>query len=171
MTIRTLAETDVEAFRGFRLAALRESPLSFGASAESEAALSADEWVRRLSPERGVVYGSFDSSDALVATLGVYVLEGDDERAGPWLWTMYVSPTVRRRGIARQLMRRVIDDLLARGERRPLRLHVTNASASARTLYESFGFEVTREEMDLPWHSGHVVNRAEMRLPPHRTSH
>jgi ribosomal protein S18 acetylase RimI-like enzyme len=162
--IRTLAEADVETFRRFRLAALRESPLSFGASAEGEAALPADEWTRRLSSERGAVYGGFDAAGTLVGTLGVYVLEGDDDRSGPWLWSMYVLPTARRLGIARQLMRHVVDDLLARGERRPLRLHVTNASAFARALYESFGFEVTRQECDVPWHSGQTVDRAEMRL-------
>ena len=165
MTIRSLTAADAEIFRHFRLQALGESPLAFGVTEDREAALSAEEWVKRLSPDRGVVHGSFDSSGTLVGTLGVYVLENEGESSGPWLWTMYVIPAARRQGIARRLMRRMLEELRTRGETRTLRLHVTDTSVAATALYESVGFEVTKQEFDVPWHKGQTVNRAEMGLP------
>jgi ribosomal protein S18 acetylase RimI-like enzyme len=54
---------------------------------------------------------------------------------------VYVEPAWRRRGVARALMRALLDDLAARGIRRI----VLHASVDGRRLYERLGFAPTNE--------------------------
>ena len=54
---------------------------------------------------------------------------------------VYVEPAWRRRGVARALMRALLDDLAARGVRRI----VLHASPDGRRLYERLGFAPTNE--------------------------
>jgi GNAT superfamily N-acetyltransferase len=165
LIIRTLTADDADAFRSFRIAALRESPLSFGASADDEEQLSAEEWRNRLSAGRGNVYGCVASEGSLVGTVGVYIAEHGDAGDGPWLWTMYVAPEHRGRGIGRRLIERAVRELRAHGETRPLRLRVTHASPHARALYLGVGFSSVGCETNVPWHSGQTVDVETMSLP------
>lgn len=58
-----------------------------------------------------------------------------------WIQNMYVVPEFRRRGIAREIMRTLINWCRAQG------FHSVNlhASADGRRLYEELGFEATNE--------------------------
>jgi GNAT superfamily N-acetyltransferase len=58
-----------------------------------------------------------------------------------WIQNVYVVPQFRRRGIARELMRTLIDWCRAQGFQ-SVSLH---ASADGRPLYEQLGFEATNE--------------------------
>lgn len=162
--IRPLTAAAAEAFAAFRIASLRESPLSFGATAAHEEALAPEDWRKKLSAERAVVDGSFDASGRLVGTIGVYTTEDGSEASGPWLWAMYVAPECRGRGVGRQLVRHSINALRSQGEHRPLRLRVTHASDAARRLYLSLGFVPYKQESGVPWHSGQTVDLEYMSL-------
>jgi GNAT superfamily N-acetyltransferase len=164
--LRVMGPPDADAFRRFRIDALEESPLSFGSNADGEREVSPAEWASRLSEERGTVVGAFTSEGVLVGTVGAYFSESDPHGAGPWLWTMYVAPAYRRRGIAKLLIHEVLRCIRSRGDQRPVRLRVTEASVAARRVYQELGFVVTGQETGVPWHSGHHVNLEYMTLIP-----
>jgi len=156
--IRSLTLEDIVAFRSFRIAALRESPLSFGASAESEELYEVEKWQKRLSAERGTVFGAFAPDGALIGLVGLFFTNDGTDADGPWLWTMYVQPAYRRHGVGRQLVQHVIDHLHATTTHHRLRLHVTDASVAAGEMYRALGFVPIQRQEDVLWHTGDVVN-------------
>lgn len=77
------------------------------------------------------------ADDHLVAYAGLNAPVGSPDSD---IHTIAVVPEARRRGIARDLMRSMLDEALARGARETfLEVRVDNPGAQA--LYESFGFE------------------------------
>ena len=56
------------------------------------------------------------------------------------IWGMYVSPAERGSGVAREIMRALIET--ARGQVRQLQLTVMADNARARAFYERHGFEL-----------------------------
>lgn len=66
---------------------------------------------------------------------------GEDHAKRAWILNMYTEPEARRRGVARRLMRTMIDWCKREGYA-AVSLH---ASAYGRPLYESLGFEATNE--------------------------
>lgn len=159
VSLRQLTLEDADSFRSFRLAALRESPASFGGSAAEEERLPVAEWHTRLGAPGSAVLGYF-SYDTLIGTLG-YFLSKDDQL--PWLWAMYVEPGYRRQGIGWALLTRAVSDL--RNEGHPqVYLTVNSASAAAGALYRAFGFAQTRLRRSEPRTSGLVLDIEEMAL-------
>ncbi|MFL5311801.1 MAG: GNAT family N-acetyltransferase [Myxococcales bacterium] len=74
------------------------------------------------------------------------------ERGGLALWVeeLYVIPTARRTGVARELLARVCDEARRRGVR-SIELEVVPAQAAAFALYRSLGFTpMDRARMSLP---------------------
>jgi len=156
--IRPLTPEDVAAFRAFRIAALHESPLSFGASAVGEEQYDAAKWRERLSAERGTVFGAFAPAGEMIGSVGLFITNDGTDADGPWLWTMYVQPPHRRHGVGRRLVQHVIDHLRATTLHSRLRLHVTDASAAAGAMYRALGFVPIERQIDVPWHTGDVVD-------------
>ena len=63
-----------------------------------------------------------------------------------YVMNMYTSPEYRRQGVARETLRRLVEDCHRRGVR-----HITlEATAAGRPLYERFGFVPMGDEMILP---------------------
>jgi len=78
-----------------------------------------------------------NETGAVVAYSGLLAAIGSPDSD---IQTIAVSPDVRRRGIARDLVRRMLDEAHARGAHETfLEVRVDNPGAQA--LYESFGFE------------------------------
>jgi ribosomal protein S18 acetylase RimI-like enzyme len=112
--IRFLTSQDVVAYRELRLQALRESPIAFGA---------------------------FDESDRLIGMLGFY-RENRPKRAHIGnLWSMYVLPQFRRRGVGAVLLDRALSHARQLGGLRQVILAVTANNSAASSLYKSRGFE------------------------------
>jgi ribosomal protein S18 acetylase RimI-like enzyme len=98
---------------------------------------------------------TIERDDILLRDSYVASLDGDPVGVAlvavrPWrggtrsrLATMGVAPAGRRRGVARHLLRRVVDEARARGSRQLL-LEVLADNAPARLLYEGAGFEPRR---------------------------
>lgn len=105
-------------------------------------------WLaERLS--NGVYTGIFvECDETIVAGAGMWVgmgaplpaLASSDHRRGHVV-NVYVYPEHRRKGLARQLMQRLLD--IAREEGYPVVL--LHASGAGRALYESMGFQNTNE--------------------------
>lgn len=159
VSLRQLLPEDAARFREFRLAALRDSPGSFGASAAEEESYPPAKWHERVAQPGSAVIGAFDAG-RLVGTLG-YFVSGEDQRA--WLWTMYVAPSHRGTGIGRRLLGEAAQRLRAAGHKQVF-LTVTAPAAAARRLYASCGFRTTAVRPGQFRHSGLVLDVEEMAL-------
>jgi ribosomal-protein-alanine N-acetyltransferase len=74
-----------------------------------------------------------------------------------------VRPDARRHGIARSLLRTVLDDARARGFKVVV-LEVRPSNHQARTLYESFGFQVVGRRRGYYYDTGEDALVMEIRL-------
>jgi len=133
--IRRLGSADAIAYRGLRLAALKDTPEAFGSTFERES-VEPLAWFRdRL--DNSHVLGAFRSLE-LLAIAGFLRREGEKEEHKGLLWGMYVRPDERSAGIGRQLVEAVIDH--ARQQVEVLQLSVVSGNERARRLYACLGF-------------------------------
>ena len=65
-----------------------------------------------------------------------------------YIMNLYTEPAYRRRGIAAQTLRYLIDEAYARGITRIS----LDSTAMGRPLYEKFGFVPMPDELELPYH-------------------
>jgi len=130
--VRRIEVGEGERLRALRLAALRDAPGAFGATAEGDAARPAEDWDM-LGGGPGAVFVAGDWE----GMAGVYL---DGER--PVLWGMWVAPPARRRGLGRALAVTAIGWASDRGLER-LTLSVSDAAPAAERLYENLGFART----------------------------
>ena len=63
-----------------------------------------------------------------------------------FLMNIYTAPAHRRRGVARRIVAKLIEDAKARG----IRSVLLEATEMGRPLYEKFGFVPMEHEMELP---------------------
>ena len=141
MRIRPASEEDLETVVGHRIAMFRDMGYA-------DAVLAAIEQVSRplLSHAlaNGVYHGVLAEADGAGVMGGGGVLVVPWPGAQPhraWIQNVYVVPAFRRRGIAREIMRTLIDWCRAQSFN-SVNLH---ASADGRPLYEQLGFETTNE--------------------------
>ena len=139
-TIRTLAPSDVEAYREIRLEGLRDSPEAFSSDYGENARFPLETFAQRIAAERDRwVLGAFDR-DALVGVAGYMRHQGAKVNHRAMVWGMYVTPRVRGRGIGAELLGRLIAQARSEPGLEQLALSVTVGNASARKLYARVGF-------------------------------
>lgn len=126
-----------------RLDALRETPEAFGSSYEEEHTLTLDDIRGWIAPtDDSAMFGVFAASAlALAGIIGVTRQLKLKMRHKAHIWSVYVAPGWRGRGLARQLMRAAIDHAGAMRGVRAIQLSVTANNAAARQLYAGLGFE------------------------------
>ncbi len=122
--------------------------MGYPQDARFDAALDASRPYFEEQLRRGAYRAWFaeNESHEIVAGGGLFVLEypsspRDPSPRRPLIVNMYTEPAYRRNGLARQLMRIMIDWCRAQGFG-SIMLH---ASADGRPLYESLGFVQTNE--------------------------
>jgi ribosomal protein S18 acetylase RimI-like enzyme len=142
MNLRLLTVTDAEAFWHLRLEALRNDSASFADSAEEHQSTTVEMVRERLgmgSPGTNFIVGMFEDGK-LVATVGFYRSHHNKERHKGNIWSVYVRPESRGKGVAKALMREVIQRARQITGIEQILL-VASAHLPARKLYESLGFE------------------------------
>ena len=143
--VEVLTENDWPRLRSIRLSALRDDPLAFLATYESEARYTERRWREEFSRgEWNVMLASGQDVGLVGATRepGVPPHECHLE----FLW---IAPGSRRTGAATLLLRTVLDRLRDSGVR-IVWLWILNGNDPARRLYEQFGFQSTNERQPLP---------------------
>jgi GNAT superfamily N-acetyltransferase len=141
--VRRTVEDDFKILREIRLAALSNEPDAYGSTLEESVRRSEDQW--RDSAANWNQFLAIDDGRAVGMASGGRFPPFPEAR---WLYGMYVDPTHRGTGIARELVHAVAD--WARGEGvRTLGLHVTESIPRARAFYAKVGFTDTglREPM------------------------
>jgi GNAT superfamily N-acetyltransferase len=148
--VRPLAEGEGELLRQLRLGALHDSPGSFGERLEDAANRPAEEWLeqaRTLAEPDGprLFIAEVDGVPAGLALVVEDPFDWDICRVGG----MWVGPEKRRRGAGAGMLRAVRRWAQERDKAR-ICLWVHEDAASARSLYESFGFSYTGAKKPFP---------------------
>lgn len=101
ITVRELAADEWEIFKTLRLRALQEDPEAFVASYEEESQHSDEEWQERMSHATRI--GAQQGSEwVALASVGDEDTRDDDDLGE--VYGIWVTPSLRGEGVARQLM-------------------------------------------------------------------
>ncbi len=132
--MRHATAEDAGALRTIRLEALKDTPEAYGSTYEESLLWTRRQW-RKVAKTRNYFLAECGGVVRGMASGGY-----NEERPGTWwLYSMYVSPSQRGSGLARQLVDVVV--AWARGEgATELHLHVGSRSARARGFYTKLGF-------------------------------
>jgi len=141
--IRILTANDASAYWKIRLEALECDPEAFTASAEEHRALTVRVIAAHLVPAdqaNNFVVGAFDG-EQLIGTAGFYRDKGLKTRHKGHIWGVYVTQEARGRGVAREMMRAVLERAVRLEGIEQIMLGVGTARDAASKLYRSLGFE------------------------------
>ena len=140
--IRSLQTEDLESYRTIRGEALRTDPDAFGETSEffiGRAGADFQAWFERhVDPHRrGILVYEMDGIPRAMCGFGV----SDTDRTEGFLWGMFTSPSVRRRGIGVALLREVEAWLASQGVKR-IKAKVAAPNVDAIRFYEVAGYSV-----------------------------
>jgi RimJ/RimL family protein N-acetyltransferase len=142
IAVRLLDEEDWGRYREVRLAALQESPNSFTASYDDEAAQDEQFWRQRMTRSARFL-AERDGRAAGVVSLG---RSSDDPEVGE-IFGLYVAPDARQTGISWRLVQAVADRGRDDGLSRIL-YWVGTENARAIAFAANFGFRPSGERRD-----------------------
>lgn len=152
-TVERMGPEQWERVRAIRLRALAEDPDAFGTTLAEDEARPLPAWRARLEdPGVATFVATADGADAGLATGTAY--HGSGGAAG--LFSMWVAPASRGRGIGGALVDAVVAWACAAGYRRLL-LDVADGNLPAIRLYEGRGFAPTGVTGTLPAPRDHVL--------------
>jgi len=140
LNIRVLNAQDTQVYRTIRLNALKNSPTSFGSSYEEESAFAVKRFTNRIAKPNSQTFGAFEESQLVgICNLSFQPRKKMGHRAE--IFSMYVEPNFRGKGIGKALMTRAVKRALEKETIRQIYLTVVRSNQAAKTLYASFGFQ------------------------------
>jgi ribosomal protein S18 acetylase RimI-like enzyme len=140
MDIRFLTPADASEWQRLRLEALQGDSQAFGASFVEYESLSIDDVRRRLwSGPDAFVVGAFEKG-CLCGTAGFYRDKELKGRHKGHVWGVYVTPAQRGAGIAKQVMKKLLEQAAATEGIEQVLLSVAVPQIAAVKLYRSLGF-------------------------------
>ena len=167
MKIRFLNSQDVAAYRELRLKALSESPTAFASSFEQETCLTLVDFAKRLGAHdnsTSSIFGAFNDSERIIGMIG-FSRESRPKRAHIGsVWSMYVLPEFRRRGVGTALLDEALSHARQLGVLRQVVLAVTVNNLAASSLYRSRGFERFGLERDALFIDGRYFDEEHLAL-------
>jgi RimJ/RimL family protein N-acetyltransferase len=139
---RRLGVADADRFKAMRVEVTKESPASRYPTPEEELEKSIDEFEKALSWDaHNYVLGAFDG-DELIGIAGLRRERGRKIHHTAILWGVYVTPQYRSRGVAKSLVKAILDIAGGIAEVTQIKLCVHTRNAPARQLYTSSGFRL-----------------------------
>jgi ribosomal protein S18 acetylase RimI-like enzyme len=140
--VERLTESDWRLFAVVRLRALTDSLGESDPQYRQEAAFTAAQWRRRL---RDHAQFAALIDDRAVGLIGAQLENAETV----YLYSLWLDPTARGRGLARALVAAAVD--WARDRRaHTVKLRVDVDNTVARGVYESLGFTITSAQTDGP---------------------
>jgi len=139
VTLRRVRASDWRALRRCRLRALSLAAASFGTSLDEAAARPQDHWrelarVHSEGPDRAILL-AVDAGK----TVGMIRVECETPRDLFGIYSLWVAPEARRRGLAARLLADAESWAVSVGASK-VELFVVADAAPARALYERFGY-------------------------------
>jgi ribosomal protein S18 acetylase RimI-like enzyme len=131
-----LTANDWQQLKELRLQALKDTPRAYGRTFAEEASQDEQEWRGKFATGR---YFCAREGGKLVGMLCMVRERGEKVSHIMNVYSVYVSPEARRRGVATALLQRVLTEA-ADGATRKIRLRVDADSEGAKELYASMGF-------------------------------
>ena len=152
ISVRQVRADDWQRLRALRLRALADAPMAFGTTLATEQARPEQEWRERAAASAaGIDRVTFIAAreHRWVGSVTGLLEPGNSRPRSAVVVGMWVSPEVRRRGVAQALLRAVA--VWARGHGADmLQLDVTETNAAAIALYERLGFQPSGTTAPLP---------------------
>lgn len=153
MIVSLAAPADWARARAIRLRALADTPDAFTATLAEEAPQPDAFWIARAARDDVSTFlASVDGDDVGLCVLAPY---GDDPRAHG-LFSVWVAPSARGRGVGDALLRAVAERARELGAARVL-LDVGDHNAPAIALYTRHGFRPTGRRAPLPPPREHIT--------------
>jgi GNAT superfamily N-acetyltransferase len=145
MRIRPVEQHEIERLRELRLRALLDAPTAFGSTHADEVGRTLQEWLWWITPPSITFIAESGQSWP-----GLAVGRLDAGKALADVFSMWVAPEARGRGLGALLLERVIEWAWTNGAR-TVRLGVTEGNAAAAALYKRRGFEPNGYREPLRW--------------------
>lgn len=139
--VRRLVSQDAPEYRALRLAALRESPASFGSSYEEECDRPLVEFAALVGDVGERAFFGAYSDARLIGSVGFGRETSLKEKHKGFIRGMYVVPTVRGQGIGRALLARALDFAATIQNLQQVTLAVNANNLPAIQLYKAAGFQ------------------------------
>lgn len=139
MWIEQLDASHALAYRALMLEAYERHPQAFTSSVRERAAMPLSGWESRLSSPLDVVLGAFDEGQ-LAGIVGLALEPREKARHKATLFGMYVSASVRQRGLGVQLVEAALAQARRHPQLRLVKLTVTAGNEAALKLYQRCGF-------------------------------
>ena len=146
ISVRRLGPDDWQTWRDVRLAALAEAPHAFASSLAKEQGYDEAGWRDWLHLDRGMKAVA-DTQTATVGLVGAWLPE--DRHGAVELYSMWVQPSWRGRGLGDLLVTEVLDWARERHHKR-VDLWVVDGNPIAERLYQRHGFRLTEEYQPHP---------------------
>ena len=149
MDIRLLTPDDALLWKEIRLEALRGFPQNYSSSYDEEQQKTPKQWQDILS--ENLIYGLFiDGQLTSTVCLSPKTLVKQQHKGE--IWGVYTKPAFQGQGLARQLMKHVLDQ--AKKNLRLCYLACITTNQGAFSLYERLGFETYGIEKNSTWTDG-----------------
>ncbi len=148
MEIRPLTDLDAQPYQQLRAEALELEPWAFTESTREHQAMTLETIQRRLGSEvsgDNFVMGAFKNGQ-IIAVAGFFRRQGEKICHRGAIWGVYVKREHRSKGIGRALLEELIRQLRSQPGLEQVSLGVSVGNTSAKTLYESLGFETYGHE-------------------------
>jgi len=139
MWIERLDASHAVAYRELMLEAYDVHPQAFTSSVRERAAMPLSWWEKRLTSNLDVVFGAFDEG-RLAGIVGLAFESREKARHKAILFGMYVSGTVRQRGLGFQLVQAALAEARNHPAVKVIQLTVTAGNEAAFNLYHRCGF-------------------------------
>jgi RimJ/RimL family protein N-acetyltransferase len=142
VTIRALDPAEWQAFRDFRLHALKTAPGVFGSSYETEVDRTAEEWQDGVRGPGHQVFGLFDGEEMIGITAAL-TWRDDPSGKSAVLAMSFIQPEYRGRGLSKLLYEARLDWIRARRQFKRVVVSHRESNEASRRANQRHGFGPT----------------------------